>query len=501
MSWQLSKLCVSLLPESLDHLQALLKRCVKADLIELRLDHIGQIPFKEVRQQAGKPLIITVRLASEGGFWKGNEKSRREIFQQAANAGMDYLDIEYISAALLQDLEISPPTSLIISRHVQENNLESLMQIFWEMQQLPGNVYKLVYRAEQLEDCVLTLNLLRMAEENKIKAIIHGMGEAGSTSRLLGAVRGNLWSYVSLDTTTSTAEGQISLEMAHDIYGLNSKPENTRIVGLVGFPLAQSQGWKLHNRLIQQTKQTSQNPADKRRDFIYLNFPVPEFQDFWIRWAKYLDGLSITIPHKRNIIRELDYVAYSVEKSGVCNTAIKRNGRWWGFNTDMLAIYDLIKEYEDHFSGGALVYGTGATTRSAVAALRELNVKNIYLKGRDRAAGLEIAREFEVEFIPEKSSDKLYPELIIQTTPVGMIPHTEVVPPLANHLASAKVVFDVVFNPPVTRFLQQARTAGCQIISGVQMYLRQASYQFGLFSGIPVSPVEIEDVWKMWIQQ
>lgn len=499
MPWQPSKLCVSLLPESIDHLHNLLRQCGKADMIELRLDHVGQIPFHKVRDDVAKPLIITVRPVTEGGYWKGSDDTRLKIFQRAVDAKMDYLDIEYISAnEILSRLQISRPTSLIISCHTQENRSEKLRQLFRTMQQVKGDVYKFIYQSAHLSDNVVALELLEECAAARIKAVIHAMGESGQISRLMGAVRGNLWSYVSLDGAEATAEGQVSLDDAHDIYGLNARSENTRIIGLVGYPLAQSQGWKLHNRLIQWVKQKPET-GKKIQDFIYLNFPTEDFKNFWKNWEDQLDGLSITIPYKQSILEMLDYISHTVEISGVCNTAVKRDGRWWGFNTDMLAIYDLLCKSKSEFPGGAVVYGTGATARSAIAALKVLNIKPIYICGRTPKKGRQIAQEFTINFIPEQDLSSIHPELIIQTTPVGMIPHPQKIPPLSPLLSNARLVLDVIHNPPHTRLLQEASAEGCSILSGHQMYLHQATYQFGLFSGFSISYNEMESFWKQVI--
>jgi 3-dehydroquinate dehydratase/shikimate dehydrogenase len=69
-------------------------------------------------------------------------------------------------------------------------------------------------------------------------------------------------------------------------------------------------------------------------------------------------------------------------------------------------------------------------------------------------------------------------------------------PPLSALLPRAKLVFDVVYNPAFTRLLQSARQAGCQVISGEEMYLRQARQQFEIFSGLTVSLDELREVWK-----
>jgi shikimate 5-dehydrogenase len=252
----------------------------------------------------------------------------------------------------------------------------------------------------------------------------------------------------------------------------------------------------LYNRLIQLVKKQPDIYGENIRDFLYLNFPAKDFDDFWTPWKTMIDGLSITIPHKINIVKKLNFSSSSVEKSGVCNTAIRRKNSWWGFNTDMLAIYDLLKESDGAQFNSALVYGTGATARSAVTALMELSVDQIILCGRNDTVGSQVAEEFSINFIPEQKLAKVQPQIIIQTTPMGMTPNSNDIPPLSHLLPVAELVFDVVHNPPLTRFLKEARAANCQIISGEQMYLRQATYQFGLFSGVELPKSVIVNMWN-----
>ena len=502
MSWQPSKLCVSILPDSLDHVWELLENCASADIIELRLDHLGMIPFKEVLKRSNKPLIITLRLPQEEGFWKGTEAERAQIFQQAVNEGIDYVDIEWKSApSLLAQLTLSAKTATIISHHVRQNKPDQLKKTFKAMQELQADVYKLVYWADHLNDNHITLDLLEEARKEGISFVIHAMGEMGQISRLLGAIRGNSWSYVSLPETGPTAKGQISLDIAQEIYGLPEKSQYTRIIGLLGYPLVQSRGWQFHNRLIQYVKKNPEIYGENVQDYLYVNFPEKDLSGFWSRWQGTVDALSVTIPHKERVVDKLDFVSSTVDKSGVCNTIIKRHKQWWGFNTDMLAIYDLLNESEFKLFKGELVYGTGATARSAMTALKELNVQNIMLSGRNRSDGLQLAKTFGIDFVDERDLMEIHPEVIIQTTPVGMFPKTENAPPLTHLLSKAKLVLDVIHNPPLTQFLKEAQAANCIIISGEKMYLRQAAYQFKLFSGIDIPFSDIENVWNRQIKK
>jgi shikimate dehydrogenase len=143
-----------------------------------------------------------------------------------------------------------------------------------------------------------------------------------------------------------------------------------------------------------------------------------------------------------------------------------------------------------------LVYGTGATARSTIAALRELKIEKIYLTGRNTAAGNKLVSEFGVNFMPMNQLKDILFAGIIQTTSVGMYPNTIELPPLADFFRPGMLVFDVIFNPVKTRLLEEAEEAGCRIISGTEMYIRQALRQFELFSGKHTTLDMVEKIWK-----
>jgi 3-dehydroquinate dehydratase/shikimate dehydrogenase len=497
MPWNPAKYCVSLLPSSEKELWELLPECNVADVIEIRLDHLGTgADLLRVRNLASKPLIVTVRSKAQGGFWEGSEKERLDVFRRAIAAGADYIDLEWKSAGMLTELKSSKKTGVILSHHSPENNLSSLTSVFKEMLKTHVDIYKLIYTAHSLNDNLLSLPLIELALQNAVNYIIHGMGQDGRLSRIMGALRGNYFNYVSLKGKISTAEGQLTLEEARNIFFLHEKSAHTRLIGLLGFPVKQSYGWQLHNRMLHLKQESAETDSKPFTDFIYVNFPVARFEDFWSHWPDHVDGLSITIPHKERIVPQLHYKGKTVELSGVCNTALKRRGKWYGFNTDMMAIYDLIYPWKDFVKDGVLVYGTGATTRSVLAALQELQASRVYLSGRNSGKGLDLAESFGVKFTPENEIACIQPAMLIQTTPLGMYPNVREIPPLTRSLEKARLVFDVVYNPPETGLLKVAREKGCRIISGVDMYLRQAAMQFRLFSGLSLNLKELAGLWN-----
>ncbi|MEJ2635393.1 MAG: type I 3-dehydroquinate dehydratase [Calditrichia bacterium] len=490
---------MSLLPRSLSEVHELIPRCKDADLIELRLDHFFQINFGDIRALTDRPLIVTLRVPDEGGFWQGSDEERSGLFQEAIDHGIDFIDVEYAHISdILPRLRLTGDTKLILSFHTKSSDVDDLLPVLREMFNTPADVYKLIYTARGLNDNLMLHPLVEFARKKGAKFIFHAMGEAGRNSRLLGALLGNAWTYTSLDNTGETAPGQITLQDARSGYHLDQKTSETGLIGLLGYPVAQSRGWLLHNLLIAGSRQSDLNEEKPGKDFLYLNFPAQDFDGFWKNWQDKIHGLSITIPHKEKVIPYLSGISPSVEASGVCNTAVKHGKHWWGFNTDLLAIQDLLQPYREKLAGGVLVIGTGATARSSIAALRQQNIKNIYVTGRNACRGNFLAGKYKATFIPSHEVDQLKIEVgaVIQTTPVGMYPNSAALPAGTELLREGMVALDVVYNPPLTRFLEKAQKMDCTVIPGEEMFIRQAAKQFELFSGLPVSVEEVRTAWQ-----
>jgi 3-dehydroquinate dehydratase/shikimate dehydrogenase len=488
------KYCLSLLPRTTDEIWDNPEQFQQADLLEIRLDLLGnKLNLKKLRRVVKLPLIITLRSRTEGGEWSGTLQEKTAILQKAIKAGMDYIDLEWSEAEkILPTLNFTPQTRLILSHHTADREAESLLNTFQQMLQQSADIYKFIYTARSLADNLTAYRLLETARQRGIRFVIHAMGKEGQLSRLISALQGNEFNYVSIRASAQTAEGQLTLNTARNIFFLHEKSEETRLIGLLGYPIEQSLGWRLHNQLLHIKRQES---APQFNDFIYVNFPAVDFQDFWKDWESRVSGLSITLPHKTKIISPLDFSAKSVEVSGVCNTAIKRDNKWWGFNTDLMAIFEVLQPHKDLLQEGLLIYGAGATSRSSIAAMQELGVRKIFLASRDESKGSQLAEEFQIEYLNEHEWLKQYIPAIIHTTPLGMYPAVQEMPPLSMLLPRAKLVFDVVYNPSLTRLLQEAKKLGCQIISGEEMFLRQASQQFQIFSGLMVTLEELKKLW------
>lgn len=489
------KYCISLLPESVAALQSWIPAAEAGDLIEIRLDHIPDADLKTIRALTAKPLILTLRSTGEGGYWAGTPAQYQQICQAAIDARFDYLDVEHEAAAILPQLKTGS-TRIILSRHTHLKQRKELQELLKAMLGVPAALYKLVYNADALRDNLALFDLIETARAAQVEYVIHAMGEAGRISRIIGAIRGNAWTYVAREFNEATAAGQLALHEAKEFYFLDQKQPHARLLGLVGSPIHQSKGWRLHNLLIQEKIISNNAKSAAGKDFLYVNFPTDQFKEFWQSWHPHLHGLSVTIPHKETVVDYLSEQTPEVRISGACNTVVRCEQGWRGHNTDLTAIETILRPYFELLRGGGLVVGTGATARSAIAALKRLEVSPIFVVGRNDKRGRLLSELYGVEYLKEGEIHYASASVIIQTTPVGMVPYTDQYPPGTALFRKNRVVLDVIYNPAETRFLKIARERGCITISGMEMFLAQAAKQFEIFTGESVSREEILDAWQ-----
>lgn len=488
------KLCISLLPESYEQLKEWMPQYQEGDIIEVRMDHIPKASLKKIRGLSKKPLIITLRSKNEGGFWNGKPAEYQKLLHSAITAKANYIDLEYQMAAAVMPKLKPGDTKVILSSHTDLTGFEPLKALLEEMTTIKADVYKLIFSAETLHDNIAALQLIRFAKSQKINFVIHAMQESGRVSRLIGALKGNSWTYVAREFNEETASGQLSFHEAKNYFYLPQKSASTRVFGLVGSPIQQSRGWRLHNRLIQE--KIARKEAGSSKDLLYVNFPAEHLDEFWADWQEHIHGLSVTIPYKEQVIKHLTHVSTEVRISGVCNTIVREGNGWKGYNTDLLAIETLLRQYLPKLKGGGLIVGTGATARSAISALKRLDVNPVFVVGRNVDRGKMLAQTFGIDYLKENEVHYASASAIIQTTPVGMVPYIDKYPLGTALFRKDRIVLDVIYNPPETRFIKIANERGCITISGEEMFLYQAAKQFEIFTGLSVPQEEIRKVWS-----
>jgi shikimate dehydrogenase len=207
-------------------------------------------------------------------------------------------------------------------------------------------------------------------------------------------------------------------------------------------------------------------------DFAYMKFPANVVEDFFENAkACGIHGFSVTIPHKMSVIPLLNRVSPEASKIGAVNTISEIPEGWAGDNTDVDGVRAALDSAGFDSTGKRVVIlGRGGGAKAVAAALAGAN--EITVLSRDEIAK---SRAYECD-------------LLVNATPVGMFPHVDESPVDGEILAST--VFDLVYNPPITQLLQNAKDQGKTIIQGTTMLLAQAARQFEIWTGQP-APAEI----------
>ena len=203
-------------------------------------------------------------------------------------------------------------------------------------------------------------------------------------------------------------------------------------------------------------------------------------------------GLSVTLPHKESI---LDYVGFkdrSVQESGAANTLVKRIDGIWAYNTDLEGVRFALRDVLGHDSScRTVLLGAGGAARSAAVVMKESGCDVTVLARNQRKAKL-FARDFGFSFGSLDDVGKYRGDLLINATPIGMSPANHETP-VSEEALNYDVVFDMIYNPLETRLLREAKKKA-KIISGLEMFVGQAAYQFHLWTGKDISKETLREV-------
>ncbi len=263
----------------------------------------------------------------------------------------------------------------------------------------------------------------------------------------------------------------------------------TQIYGIVAHPVAHSLSPIIHNAAFE-----ALNIDAKYEKF---DFESEDLFEFLKKVKKEnILGLSVSIPHKETIIQYLDEVSDTAKIIGAVNTVINRNGKLYGTNTDYIGVLhalcpnSALNSQLSVLKSSVLILGAGGSARAIVYGLKLKGLK-VFIANRTEEKAKDLAEEFDVNFLCNADLDKLIPDIIINTTSVGMFGVAVEKSPYPKELFKKhQIVMDIVYRPLMTKFLTDAKNAGCQIITGEKMLLYQAVEQFELWTN-QKAPFEI----------
>jgi shikimate dehydrogenase len=193
-------------------------------------------------------------------------------------------------------------------------------------------------------------------------------------------------------------------------------------------------------------------------------------------------GASVTIPYKVSVMECLDEIHENALKIGAVNTIVNNNGRLMGYNTDWLGLLLTLRQLMPVKDQTFVIIGAGGTARAAIYGIMKEGGLPIIVN-RTIAKGKILSNKFHCPFYSLADLGKLKADCLINTTPVGMYPHTDQSPVEAPLLGGYKYVIDVIYSPLKTRLLRDAEGQGCRIVSGLDMFVHQGAQQIKLWTG------------------
>ena len=452
-----------------------------AQLVELRLDYIRRpVNLKRLLADCPCPIVATCRRPEDGGKWMKSEADRVMLLRTAIADGADYVDLEM---EIAQQVPRYKNTQRIISYHNFDETPSNLEEIHHQMTQLDPDIIKIATMANNPMDNVTALRLVR---DSEIPTVAFCMGEMGVTSRLLCGKFGAPFTYATFSSDRKLAPGMLSFEEMRDYYRYESIGKDTQILGVIADPVAHSLSPVVHNACLREQK----------LDFMYLPFRVPrEYLGQFISICAEFDirGLSVTIPHKENVIKHINALDDNVAGIRAANTLVFKSPNIYGYNTDCSAAVESIastlkgserkKDAVTEIEGArVLVLGAGGVARAIAFGLKRAKAK-VTICARDYRKADALATALDCDPVEWVSRANFECDVLVNCTPVGMYPEMDVTPFEPEWFDKKCVVFDTVYNPEQTLFIKQARAAECTTITGVDMFVRQAAKQFKLFTG------------------
>jgi shikimate dehydrogenase len=238
--------------------------------------------------------------------------------------------------------------------------------------------------------------------------------------------------------------------------------------GLIGYPLGHSFSKAYF------AKKFSDNHIV---DASYDNFPIESIDLLKevIQYNPDLRGFNVTIPYKEKVIQYLHHLSPEVREINACNCVSIKDDELTGFNTDFIGFRDsLLRKIQPHHTN-ALILGWGGASKAVAYALKTLGINYLVVSRRSTEAGALRYEQVTADIIQQH-------ELIVNCTPIGMHPDIEQAPQIPyQYLTANHYLFDLVYNPPQSMFLQLGEERGAIIENGYDMLVLQA-----------------EESWRIW---
>lgn len=243
-------------------------------------------------------------------------------------------------------------------------------------------------------------------------------------------------------------------------------------LGLIGYPLGHSFSKQYFSEKF---------AREGISGFSYQNFPLADISEFpaLLKAHPKLIGLNVTIPHKQGVIPYLDELDEHATRIGAVNTIKIIGNKTIGYNTDWLGFRDSLTQLlKEKIPAQALVLGSGGASKAICYTLDQIGTSYNVIS-RQISPNTTAYQDLSPDTLQQA-------DLIVNCTPLGMAPDIDTAPPIHyNLLRLGQLLYDLVYNPAITRFMQNGIDRGLDAVNGYDMLVRQAEHAWEIWNAYP----------------
>jgi shikimate dehydrogenase len=214
-------------------------------------------------------------------------------------------------------------------------------------------------------------------------------------------------------------------------------------------------------------------------NYQYHNFDLQTIEEFpsLLKQQKALSGMNVTIPYKEEILSYLTEIDAEAKEIGAVNTLkFLKNGSIKGFNTDVFGFLNSLKPLLEIHHTKAIILGTGGASKAIAFALKKLHIDFVFVSRNPN-------KENEISYSTLSQEIISKHTIIINCTPLGTFPETDLCPEIPyQFITSQHLLYDLIYNPATTTFLQNGKNKGAQIKNGLEMLQLQAEKSWQIWN-------------------
>ncbi len=242
--------------------------------------------------------------------------------------------------------------------------------------------------------------------------------------------------------------------------------------GLIGEKLGHSFSKEIHELLANYTYELKEIPSQ-------------DLQGFFEERA--FEAINVTVPYKQAVMPYLDEISPKAQAIGAVNTVVKRDGKLYGYNTDILGMAALLDRHKiDIENKKVLILGSGGTAHTAFALAKERMAAQVLIVSRSGKNGITYEEAYNCH------TDA---QIVINTTPCGMYPHIDASPLDLSAFDALEGVVDAIYNPLRSSLILQAEGKGINAAGGLYMLVAQAVYAVQFFLNCTIESSKIDEVY------